>query len=62
MTPIPSFTILLVWLRARLGFRHGEGGSITLETVIIAAVLSGAAITATALIVNAITSHASQIK
>jgi hypothetical protein len=62
MNPIPPFTTLLVWLRARLATRYGETGSITLETVIIAAVLSGAAITATALIVNAITSHASQIK
>jgi hypothetical protein len=61
MNPMQQVRTLLVWLRARLA-TGGEGGSITLETVIIAAVLSGAAITAAALIVNAITSHASQIK
>ena len=52
---------VVAWLRARLALGE-EPGSITLETVIVAAVLSAAAITATALIVNAITSHSSQIK
>ena len=65
MVPMEQFrqqlASVVAWLRARLALGE-ERGSITLETVIIAAVLSAAAITATALIVNAITSHSSQIK
>jgi hypothetical protein len=53
--------VVMMWLRARLA-AGDEQGSITLETVIIAAVLSAAAIAAAALIVNAITNHAGQIK
>jgi hypothetical protein len=65
MVPMEQFrqqlASVVAWLRARLALGK-EPGSITLETVIVAAVLSAAAITATALIVNAITSHSAQIK
>ena len=53
---------LASFVRAHLKAGPDQEGSTTLETVIIAAVLSGAAIGAVALIVTAINGHAGQIK
>jgi hypothetical protein len=49
-------------LHARLAAARSDEAGYTLETVIVTAVLAGAAIVATGLIVNAIMSHAGAIK
>lgn len=55
--------MLFSYLNARMGLGgRDERGSLTLEQVIITAVLSAAAIAAGAAIVAAITSHQSNIK
>lgn len=55
--------MLFVYLNARMGVTgRDERGSLTLEQVIITAVLSAAAIAAGAAIVAAVQSHQSKIK
>jgi hypothetical protein len=55
--------MLFVYLNARMGVTgRDERGSLTLEQVIITAVLSAAAIAAGAAIVAAVHSHQSKIK
>ncbi len=55
--------MLFVYLNARMGVTgRDERGSLTLEQVIITAVLSAAAIAAGAAIVSAVQSHQNQIK
>jgi hypothetical protein len=55
--------MLLVYLNARMGGTgRDERGSLTLEQVIITAVLSAAAIAAGAAIVSAVHSHQNKIK
>ena len=63
MTPtVTAIRALLAWARAHTPAREPDRGSITLEMVIIAAVLSAAAIAAVAYIVTKITSHTSAIQ
>jgi hypothetical protein len=55
--------MLRLYLNARMGVtERDERGSVTLEQVIVTAVLSAAAIVAVALIATAITSHSANIK
>ena len=62
METMQWLSTLMSFVRTHLQAGPTEEGSTTLETVIIAAVLSGAAIAAVALIVTAINGHAGQIK
>ncbi|HET6793653.1 MAG TPA: hypothetical protein VFH45_04380 [Acidimicrobiales bacterium] len=63
MATIPYLTALLSWVRARADrIRMDESGSPTLETMIIAGVLAAAAITAGAIVVSRIMTHAHSIQ
>ena len=63
MATLEFFQAVCGYLTARLGVsERDERGSLTLEQVIIAAVLSAAAIAAGAAIVAAINSHQANIK
>lgn len=63
MGPFEYVQMLYSYLNARVGVTgRDERGSLTLEQVIITAVLSAAAIAAGAAIVAAISSHQSNIK
>ncbi len=59
---MPYLSMLRAWVNAVRTRVRGDLGSPTLETVIIAAVLAGAAIAATALIVTRVMSHAGQVR
>lgn len=54
--------LLLAWAQTLRRRANGDGGSPTLETVIIAATLAAVAIAATALIVAKVMSHASAVR
>ena len=63
MINLDYFRLLYAYLNARIGEAGGdERGSLTLEQVIIAAVLSAAAIAAGVVIVAAINTHQANIK
>lgn len=63
MGAISYLGIVMCWARVRLDLiRADQSGSPTLETVIIAGVLAAAAITAGAIVVDKIMSHAGAIQ
>lgn len=57
-----QFDLLRAWIYTMRTRMHGDEGSPTLETVIIAAALAAVAIAATALIVTSVMSHANSVK
>jgi hypothetical protein len=62
MATTAYLSTMVLYLRARLNVNRGsEEGLTTLEICIWAAVLSGAAIAAAALVVSKINAHSSQI-
>jgi len=63
MGTITYLATVMVWARMRMDqIRADQSGSPTLETVIIAGVLATAAITAGAIVVTKIMSHANSIQ